>query len=78
MGISRMYTGEDGETHIEELSLDSHPELLTLRAAKGVVFREQPAGAFSDFHRAPRRQFVITLSGEVERTAYLVAPQRTS
>jgi len=61
-----MYTGEDGETHIEELSLDSHPELLTLMAAKGVVFREQPAGAFSDFHRAPRRQFVITLSGEVE------------
>jgi len=66
MGISRMYTGDDGETHIEDLSLDTHPELTSLLAAKGVVFRSQPAGAFSDFHPAPRRQFVITLSGEVE------------
>lgn len=66
MGISRMYTGDDGETHVEDLGLDTHPELTSLLAAKGVVFRSQPAGAFSDFHPAPRRQFVITLSGEVE------------
>jgi hypothetical protein len=66
MGISRMYTGDDGETHIEDLTLDSHPELTSLLSAKGVVFRSQPPGSFSDWHPAPRRQFVITLSGEVE------------
>jgi hypothetical protein len=66
MGISRMYTGDDGETHVEDLTLAEHPELLELMATHGVGFREQPAGAFSDFHPAPRRQYVITLSGEVE------------
>ena len=66
MGISRMHTGEDGETHVEDLKLENHLEMLELMATRGVVFREQPAGAFSDFHPAPRRQYVITLSGEVE------------
>ena len=27
MGIYRMYTGADNETHIEELPLSDHPEL---------------------------------------------------
>ena len=29
-------------------------------------FRETPAGVEQDFHNAPRRQFVITLSGAAE------------
>lgn len=66
MGISRMYTGDDGKTHVEDLTLESNPELTTLLATEGVVLRSQPPGSFSDFHPAPRRQFVITLSGEVE------------
>jgi quercetin dioxygenase-like cupin family protein len=40
--------------------------LTTLQAAKGIVFRTTQPGYFSDWHNAPRRQFVITLSGEVE------------
>jgi quercetin dioxygenase-like cupin family protein len=66
MGFTRLYTGEDGQTHIEELDLTSHPELTSLQAAKGVVFRRSEPGHFSDWHTAPRRQFVITLEGEVE------------
>jgi quercetin dioxygenase-like cupin family protein len=66
MSITRLYTGTDGQTHIEELDLASHPELTTLQAAKGIVFRTTQPGYFSDWHNAPRRQFVITLSGEVE------------
>ena len=66
MSITRLYTGADGQTHIEELDLASHPELTTLQAAKGIVFRTTQPGYFSDWHNAPRRQFVITLSGEVE------------
>jgi hypothetical protein len=62
----RLYTGKDGLTHIEEMDLATHPELATLQAAKGVVFRTTKAGHFSDWHNAPRRQFVITLAGEVE------------
>ena len=66
MELIRLYTGDDGETHIEELDLASHPELTTLQSAQGVVFRTTQPGHFSDWHNAPRRQFVITLEGEVE------------
>ena len=66
MSIMRLYTGDDGQTHIEELSLADHPELADLQNAKGISFRETPAGRFSDWHNAPRRQYVITLSGGVE------------
>jgi quercetin dioxygenase-like cupin family protein len=66
MQISRLYTGSDGKTHVESMTLESHPELATLQNAVGIVFRSTPPGTFSDWHTAPRRQFVITLAGEVE------------
>ena len=66
MSITRLYTGTDGQSHIEELDLAAHPELTALMATKGVVFRSTEPGRFSDWHNAPRRQFVITLSGEAE------------
>jgi hypothetical protein len=66
MGISRLYTGDDGQSHIEELDLESHPDLTKLQSAKGIVFRQTEAGRFSDWHTGPRRQYVITLSGEAE------------
>jgi len=37
-----------------------------MQATKGIVFRTTKPGHFSDWHNAPRRQFVITLAGEVE------------
>ena len=66
MSISRLYTGDDGQSHIEELDLASHPELTELQKTEGIVFRSSEPGRFSDWHNAPRRQYVITLSGEVE------------
>ena len=66
MGIMRLYTGADGQSHLEEIELASHPELTTLQPTKGIVFRTSQPGYFSDWHNAPRRQFVITLTGEVE------------
>jgi quercetin dioxygenase-like cupin family protein len=64
--ISRLYTGDDGQTHIERMNLETHPELGTLQRAEGIQFRSTPPGNFIDWHPAPRRQFVITLSGQVE------------
>ena len=66
MDISRLYTGPDGQTHLEGMNLDSHPELGTLQNAVGIQCRSTEPGNFVDWHPAPRRQFVITLSGEVE------------
>jgi hypothetical protein len=66
MGMFRLYTGDDGESHMEELDLASHPELTALQGATGVVFRSTPPGTLSDWHTAPRRQSVSTLSGEAD------------
>ena len=66
MGVYRLYSEDDGESHIGELRLVDHPELRSLAPAAGIMFREAPAGEFLDWHPAPRRQWVIILSGELE------------
>jgi hypothetical protein len=62
----RLYSGDDGESHMEELDLADHPELSNLHGATGIVFKSYPADHFSDFHTAPRRQYVINIAGENE------------
>jgi len=66
MGIYRMYTGPDDETHIEELSLSDHPELGDLQIVKGLQIQKNEGGRFMDFHQAPNKRWLITLSGELE------------
>jgi len=66
MSIFRLYTGHDGQSHMEEQARASHPALTEPQAAASVVFRELPAGTFMDWHPAPRRQYVILLSGQLE------------
>ncbi len=66
MGSIRMYTGDDGTTHIEEIDPSEHPAWTALHDASKIVFRAQQPGFFSDWHIAPRRQYIITLSGEGE------------
>lgn len=69
--IVRFYTGEDRESHFAALTPDLQKadrgfERSPLESAKGVSFNRAPAGHFLDFHPAPRRQYVISLSGQVE------------
>ena len=59
---NRLYTGTDGQSHVEEIEIDAG----MLMKATGVQFGRAPAGRFSDWHVGPRRQFVITLSGHGE------------
>ena len=66
MAMTRLYTGADGQSHLEDVDPGGHPSLTTLHGAKGVVFRRTAPGHFNDWHNAPRRQYVITLEGEVE------------
>ncbi len=65
MGFTRLYTGDDGQSHIEELDRAFHPEPTPPQATAGITFWESPPGRFVDWLSAPRRQYVITLSGEV-------------
>jgi uncharacterized cupin superfamily protein len=68
MKIVRLYTGNDEKSHFEEIemSFGGDQQILTTdpRAAKSAVFRCAPAGTVLDRHPAPRRQFVVTLSGQ--------------
>ncbi len=66
MGIYRMYTGDDNETHIEELPLDSHPELNDLQSVKGMRIQRTEGDRFLDWHPAPDKRWLIILSGEME------------
>ena len=65
MGIYRMYSGADGETHIDEMDLESHPDLMTLQKVAGLRLQRAEA-RFIDFHPAPERRWLILLSGQVE------------
>jgi quercetin dioxygenase-like cupin family protein len=66
MSVYRLYTGPDGESHIEELKPAEHQELWQLQATTGIRLQEFKAKQFIDWHPAPRRQWVIILSGELE------------
>lgn len=66
MAIFRMYTGSDGQSHLEEQTVTAHPALSQERAAVHIQFRELPVGTAMDWHNAPRRQYVIVLSGQLE------------
>lgn len=66
MAIFRIYTGSDGQSYLEEQTLSAHPMLAQERAAAHIQFREIPAGTAMDWHNAPRRQYVIVLSGQLK------------
>jgi quercetin dioxygenase-like cupin family protein len=66
VAIIRVFTGEDGESHFEDLDPPSHPILRSAQTAVEIEFKAMRVGYFNDWHTAPRRQYVITLSGEAE------------
>jgi len=71
MKIVRIYTGADGESHFEDVAVqyaeDGHfGRISKLVPARGVIFREVGGDYSLDFHNAPRRQYVVNLTGSVE------------
>ncbi len=71
--VTRLYTGPDGQTHAEEMNLtfvprpggDKYEQGETVKAASAQVVRAAP-GYAQQWHTAPRRQYLITLSGRGE------------
>jgi len=70
MKIVRLYTGADNESHFEDFDIEMHPQgfdqVSALQPAHGIQFRSAPPSHRSSYHPVPRRQYVITLSGQVE------------
>lgn len=69
--VTRIYTGPDGQTHAEQVDVKLAPgggsgELSEMAKVTGLQFRRQAPNYFQDWHPAPRRQYVITLSGRGE------------
>jgi quercetin dioxygenase-like cupin family protein len=68
--ITRLYTGPDNQTHAEEVELKFTPgspaEVAKMMQVTGAELHRTAGGSVDDWHRAPRRQYVITLSGRGE------------
>lgn len=58
----RLWTGPDGRSHVERTTLP----LEAAQPAQDVRIAESPPGSALDWHVAPHRQIVITLSGVLE------------
>lgn len=68
--ITHLYTGPDNQTHAEEVELKFTPgspaEAAKMMQVTGAEMHRTAGGSVDDWHRAPRRQYVITLSGHGE------------
>jgi len=69
--VTRIYTGADGKTKVEEFEIplkprDAGSDLSASIAVTGLQVRRTTPEYFLDWHPAPRRQLVVTLSGESE------------
>ena len=74
MNYTRIYTGEDGLTHFQDvdvpLTSGEHSQYFSeLIKATGIIFRITGADYDFDYHNAPRKQFIVNLDGGVEITA---------
>ena len=71
MKITRIYTGEDEQSHFEEIEIPLFDQgdigrLSEIFSASGVIFRENPGDYHYQWHNAPRRQYIVMLEGSVE------------
>ena len=62
MGVYRLYTGSDGESHIEEIKAEA---LQNIKVTGTMSFsvQERAPGHFMDFHPAPFRRWQVGLVG---------------
>jgi hypothetical protein len=68
MHVTRLYTGEDGESHFEDTDIPLKDmgdigSLSDWMPASGIVLRETGPDYDFSWHNAPRRQYVVMLSG---------------
>jgi hypothetical protein len=68
--MTRLYTGPDGQTHAEEIeakfTAGGTNEAYKMMGTTGAELHRAAPGTVIDWHTAPRRQYVITLSGQGE------------
>ena len=64
MASVRLYSGDDGQSHFEDMDLlPSDLEFSPAQAATSILFERAPDGHFVDWHTSSYRQYAIYLSG---------------
>jgi hypothetical protein len=66
MQIVRVYAGDDGESHFEDLTPEQFAEIVNRVGPGDINLNHRPSPSFSDYHTAPRRQYVVNLGGTAE------------
>lgn len=64
--IVRVYSGNDGESHFEDLTPDQFAQIVNNLGEGDIRLNCRPAGPDSDYHNAPRLQYVVNMSGIAE------------
>jgi redox-sensitive bicupin YhaK (pirin superfamily) len=64
----RIFSDSDGESHIEELRLEDHPELGAMTNVSEVKVQKFDGSRDMPLHPLPERRLIVHLSGEVEIT----------
>lgn len=73
MRIHNVYEDANGQSHFRDIEIDWAEEMSTGKVSKrlpatGIMIRETTVDFEDSWHRAPRRQYVISLAGGVEIT----------
>ncbi len=68
MKVTRIYTGADEQSHFEDIEIPLIDQgeigkLSELEGATGIIFRETAADYDYQWHNAPRRQYIVMVSG---------------
>lgn len=76
MKYTRIYSDAGGESHFEDVSVNVEPvdfappapplNLAAPLEAERAILCTIPKGWYGDWHPAPRRQFYVQMSGELE------------
>src|SRR5262252_1275105 len=74
MRIHNLYEDAAGESHFRDIEVEWKQEgpggkMSARFPATGIIFRETAGSYDLDWHRAPRRQYIINLDAAVELTA---------
>ena len=66
MKIIRVFSGDDGESHFEDVTPEEMAGIVNRVGPGDITLGLRPSPSFSDYHNAPRRQYVVNLSGTAE------------
>lgn len=67
--VLRVYADADGNSHVDELPISTKPGRINMAKSipvTAMTYAEYKKSETEDWHRAPGRQFSISLSGEIE------------